>query len=79
MAKSKLVKANQKIAENVITGFEIVSNAVVGSYTKIEDKFVDQYLTKDHETVAEAKARLKKEQEQRKKRSSGQKEPGSSQ
>ena len=30
-------------------------------YTKIEDKFVDAYLTKDGETVEEAKARLKKE------------------
>ena len=28
-------------------------------YTKIEDKFVDAYLTKDGENVEEAKARLK--------------------
>ena len=33
----------------------------MGGYTKIEDKFVDAYLTKDGETVEEAKARLKKE------------------
>ena len=33
---------------------------VVEGYTKIEDKFVDAYLTKDGETVEEAKARLKK-------------------
>ena len=31
----------------------------VSGYTKIEDKFVDAYLTKDGETVEEAKARLK--------------------
>ena len=43
MAKSKLVKANEKIAEKV-----------VGVYTKIEDKFVDQFLTKDGETVEDA-------------------------
>jgi len=31
---------------------------VVGSYTKIEDVFVDRYLTKDGETVEKAKKRL---------------------
>ena len=34
---------------------------MVSGYTKNEDKFVDAYLTKDGETVEEAKARLKKE------------------
>ena len=38
-----------------------IEQSVVGGYTKIEDKFVDAYLTKDGETVEEAKARLKKE------------------
>lgn len=41
MAKSKLVKTNEKIA----------------------DAFVDRYLTKEGESVAEAKARLKHEQD----------------
>ena len=59
MAKSKLVKANEKIAEGVTTGFKKMSDGVVEGYTKIEDKFVDQFLTKDGETVEEAKARLK--------------------
>ena len=61
MAKSKLVKANQKIAEAVAEGYKKVEGAVVGAYTKIEDKFVDQYLTREGETVEEAKARLKGE------------------
>lgn len=70
MAKSKLVQANQKIANTVVEGYKKVEDAVVGSYKKvedavvggykkIEDKFVDQYLTKDGETVEEAKVRLK--------------------
>ena len=70
MAKSKLVKANQKIAEAVVGGYKKVEVAVVGgykkvedtvvgAYTKIEDKFVDQYLTREGESVEEAKARLK--------------------
>ena len=72
MAKSKIVKANEKIAEavtggykkiekGVVDGYKKIERGVVGGYTKLEDKFVDAYLTKDGETVEEAKARLKKE------------------
>lgn len=63
MAKSKIVKANEKIAEKVTGGFKKISDTVVGGYTKIEDAFVDRYLTRDGETVEEAKKRIKKEQE----------------
>lgn len=73
MAKSKIIKANEKIAETVVGGYKKIEDTVVGtykkienaavkSYTKIEDKFVDNYLTHDGETVEEAKERLKKEQ-----------------
>lgn len=61
MAKSKIVKANEKIADAVVDGYKKIENAVVGGYTKIEDKFVDMYLTHDGETVEEAKERLKKQ------------------
>lgn len=72
MAKSKIVKANEKIAEavtggykkieqGVVDGYKKIEQGVVNGYTKIEDKFVDAYLTKEGETVEEAKARLKKE------------------
>lgn len=61
MAKSKLVKANEKIAQKVIGVFETIEDTVVSGYTKIEDNFVDRYLTKDGETVEEAKKRLKSE------------------
>lgn len=72
MAKSKIVKANQKITEavtdgykkiekGVTRGYKKIEQGVTNGYTKIEDKFVDTYLTKDGETVEEAKARLKKE------------------
>ena len=70
MAKSKIGKANEKIAEavtdgykkiekGVTEGYKKIERGVVGGYTKLEDKFVDAYLTKDGETVEEAKARLK--------------------
>ncbi|MEE1315466.1 MAG: hypothetical protein UHS49_06880 [Faecalimonas sp.] len=61
MAKSKLVKASEKIGEKVVGAYKKMENTVVEGYNKIEDKFVDQYLTKDGETVADAKERLKKE------------------
>ncbi len=66
MAKSKLVKANEKIAEGVVTGYKKIEDGVVDGYKKIEDKFVDQFLTKDGETVEDAKKRLKEEQDTRK-------------
>jgi len=70
MAKAKIIKTNEKIAEavtggykkiekGVVDGYKKIEKGVIGSYTKIEDKFVDAYLTKDGETVEEAKARLK--------------------
>jgi hypothetical protein len=65
MAKSRLVKANQKIEKAVVGGYKKIEKTVVGGYQKIEDKFVDQYLTKDGETVKEAKARILKEQKAR--------------
>ncbi len=63
MAKSKLVKTNEKIAEKVTETYQKIEDTVVGGYTKIEDAFVDRYLTKEGESVAEAKARLKHAQD----------------
>ena len=58
MAKSKLVKANEKIEKTVVSGYKKIENAVVSGYTKIEDKFVDEFLTKDGESVEDAKSSL---------------------
>lgn len=74
MAKSRIVKTGEKIAEGVVDGYKKIEQGVVGGYkkieqsvvqgyTKLEDKFVDQYLTRDGETVEEAKMRLKKQNE----------------
>lgn len=59
MAKTKFVKANEKIAEKLVGTYEKIESTVVGGYTKIEDAFVNHYLTKDGETVEEAKKRMK--------------------
>lgn len=67
MAKSKLVETNEKIAGCVTEGFKKMSDGVVSGYKKIEDKFVSEFLTKDGETVEDAKKRLKAEQENKEK------------
>ena len=76
MADNKFVKANEKIAERVVTGYQKIESGVVGGYKKIEegavngfnkvsDKFVEAFFTKEGETAAEAKARLARQQAER--------------
>lgn len=65
MAKSKLVKANEKIADGVTSGFQKIEDSVVGTYKKVEDTFVDKFLTHEGESVGDAKKRLKEEQRAR--------------
>ena len=76
MAKTNLVEANEKIAEKVVGGYRKIEETVVGGYKKIEkgagggftkmsDSFVDGFLTKDGESVEEAKARLAAEKAER--------------
>lgn len=78
MAKSKLLEVNEKIAEGVVGGYKKIEEGVVGGYKKIEDgavngfnkmadKFVDNFLTKEGESVEEAKARMEEEQKARRK------------
>lgn len=66
---SKLVEANEKIAETVVNGYKKIENGVVGGYKKIEkgavdgftkvtDKCIEKLFTKEGETVAEARKRL---------------------
>ena len=73
MAKSKFVQANKKIAEGVVKGYQKIEEGVVGGYQKLEcgvvsgftrmtDSFVEQFLTKEGESVRDAKERLAAEQ-----------------
>ena len=43
-------------------GYKKIEDGVVEGFTKMTDAFVDQFLTKDGETVEQAKARLAQEQ-----------------
>lgn len=66
---SKLVEANEKIAEGVVKGYKKIEDDVVSGYKKIEtavvegfgkvtDKCVEVLFTKDGESVEDAKKRL---------------------
>ena len=76
MAKSKLVRANEKIADAVVGGYRKIEQGVVGGYQKIEDGvtgafkkvedgFVDKFLTREGESVEDAEKRLREEQDRR--------------
>lgn len=76
MAKSKLVKANKKIEQGVVRGYRKIEEGVVrgykkmeegavGGFHKISDRFVENYLTKEGESVGEARARMSAEQKRR--------------
>ncbi|MEL4861002.1 hypothetical protein AAEU42_07120 [Pseudoflavonifractor phocaeensis] len=65
MAGARLVRANRAAARAVTTGFCRIEAAVVGTYTKIEDAFIDRYLTREGESTARAKERLKQESRER--------------
>ncbi len=67
MAKSKLSKANEKVAGTVTKGYKKIEEGVVGTYTKIEDKFVDMFLTHEGESIEDAKKRLKEEEKNKNK------------
>lgn len=73
MEKSKITQANETIARGVaegykkietgvVRGYKRIEEGVVDGYQKIEDRFVERYLVHEGETVAQAKARLRRAQ-----------------
>ena len=59
---SDLKKVNDEIAEAVTGGYQKIERGVVGAFQKVGDKFVGELLTREGETIEEAKARLAEEQ-----------------
>lgn len=67
---SKVIESNEKIAktvtegykkieEGVVCGYKIIEEGVVTGFNKMSDKIIEKTMTKDGETVAETKERLK--------------------
>ncbi len=65
MEKSKIAEKVTviygKIENTAVDSYHKIEQTVVGCYTKIEDAFVQRYLLKESETLAQAKERLKQE------------------
>ena len=55
---SKFADANKKIEDAVVESYQKIEDGVVGGYKKIEDKFIDTFLARSGETVAEARERV---------------------
>lgn len=66
---SKFMEANEKIAEQVVSGYKKIEDGVVGGYKKLEtgvvegfekvaDKCVEMLFAKEGESVEAAKKRL---------------------
>lgn len=60
-----VVGGYKKIENGVVGGYKKIENGVVDGFNKISDKFVDNFLTKDGETVEEAKKRIETENQNR--------------
>ena len=63
LANAPVAAARRKL--QVVGGYKKIEEGAVGGVNKISDSFVDQFLTKDGESIEEAKARLAEEQRAR--------------
>lgn len=63
--RKKFADAVKPISDKVTGSYQKVEDTVVDGYKKMEDAFVGKYLTKEGETVEDAKARLDQEADRR--------------
>ena len=55
----------------MVGGYKKIEEGAVGGFTKMSDSFVDQFLTKDGESVEDAKKRLAAEKKMREEKRGG--------
>lgn len=60
-----VVAGYKAIEHGAVAGYKAIENAAVSGFAKVSDKFVGTFLTKEGESVEDAKARLSDEQHQR--------------
>ena len=65
MSNSKLVQANEKIAETVVGGYKKIEDGVTGAFKRVEGNFVGKFLAREGEIVGDAEKRLAREQRAR--------------
>ena len=64
-ATEKIMEGYEKIEDGVVTGYKKMEDTVVGNFNKMTDKFVGKFLTRDGETLEDAKARIAEDQKAR--------------
>lgn len=57
--------ANDKLARELARNFGIIQEAVTNRYAKAEEWFIERYLVREGESVADARDRLKREKARR--------------
>ena len=53
-----VVNGYRQIEDGVVGGYQKIENGVVNGFTKMTDKIVEKFLTREGETVEEAKKRM---------------------
>lgn len=65
MSDSRIVKANEKMAEGITRGFYKIEDGVVGDNKKVGDTFMDNFLTHESESMEDAERRMETGKEMR--------------
>lgn len=60
-----ITEGYEKIEEGVVAGYQKIESGVVGGFNKMTDKFVGKFLTREGETLEDAKARIAEDQKTR--------------
>lgn len=60
-----VVTGYKQIEEGVVSGYKKIESGVVGGFNKMTDRFVGKFLTKEGETLEDAKARIAEDQKAR--------------
>lgn len=60
-----LVGSYKKVEDAAVSGYKKVEDAAVSGFNKVADQFVDAFLTRDGESVEEARERLAQAQQTR--------------
>lgn len=60
-----VVAGYKAVEHGTVAGYKAIENAAVSGFTKVSDTFVGAFLTREGESVEDAKARLASEQQER--------------
>ena len=55
-----VVGTYKKIEDSVVGSYKKIENGAIEGFQKVSDGFIDKFLTKEGETVEEAKERMEK-------------------